>query len=55
MTRREAADRLGVTEAEIASVRDTIHGPVATLTDGREYVITDAGNLALNPEGDVDG
>lgn len=50
MDKREAAQRLDLPEEEIAAVRDTIHGPVATTTDGREYVVTDAGNLILNPK-----
>lgn len=47
LTPADAAVRLGVPEAEVAAVRDTIHGPVVTTTDGREYIVTDVGNLAF--------
>lgn len=41
MDKQEAARRLGAPEAEIAAVRDTDHGTVATHIDGYEYLITD--------------
>jgi hypothetical protein len=48
MEKAEAAKRLGVPESEVAAVREvTAVGTVATTTDGREYVITDNGNLAF--------
>lgn len=51
MDKLQAAARLGVPETEVAGVRDTMHGWVATTTDGREYLITDAGSLAFYGSG----
>jgi hypothetical protein len=50
----EAAKRLGVPESEVAAVRDTMHGPVVTTTDGRAYIVTDNGNLAFYESGPQD-
>ncbi len=47
LSHEEAAARLGVPAAEVAGVRDTTLGPVVTTVDGREYVLTDAGELAF--------
>lgn len=50
----DAAARLGVPESEVAAVRDTMHGPVVTTTDGRAYIVTDNGNLAFYESGPQD-